>query len=229
MNGRYKKLRIKAIKEVKKKIKKEASRKDLQIIQVIKSIDMLDKTSNLLFEQLRDWYTLQFPLRGIKEDMDSFIERVCKIKGGENSKMIGFSKTIKKMRSERKKLERHLEKLMKKYVPNLNVVAGTLTGARLLASARSLKKLAGFPSSTIQVLGAEKALFSHLRKGTKPPKHGIIFHHPRVRSAPYQKRGRIARKLASKISMAAKIDYFGGESIGKKLVKEFERETQVKG
>lgn len=220
MAGKYEKLRRKALKETKRKVKKEASRKDLQMIQIIKSIDILDKTSNLLFEQLRDWYMLQFPLKGIKENLDSFVEKICKIKKKESSEMVDFAKTIKKMRSERKKLEKHLEKLMKKHVPNLDVVAGPLIGARLLASAGSLKKFARFPSSTIQVLGAEKALFSHLRKGTKPPKHGIIFHHPRVRSANYQKRGKAARKLASKISIAAKIDYFGGEFIGKELVKD---------
>ena len=66
------------------------------------------------------------------------------------------------------------------------------------------------PSSTIQVLGAEKALFRSLKSGSRPPKHGIIFQHDMVHSSPKHQRGKIARSLAGKIAIAARIDAFRG-------------------
>lgn len=77
------------------------------------------------------------------------------------------------------------------------------------------------PGSTIQVLGSEQALFSHLRAGTPPPKHGIIFQHRRVHNAPREVRGRVARVLAAKLAIAARLDYHRGV-----LVPEFIEEAQ---
>jgi nucleolar protein 56 len=77
-----------------------------------------------------------------------------------------------------------------------------------MSRAGSLKRLAFLPSSTIQVLGAEKALFRALKTGARPPKHGLLFQHPAVHSAPKWHRGKIARALASKIAIAARIDLY---------------------
>ena len=78
------------------------------------------------------------------------------------------------------------------------------------------------PSSTIQLLGAEKALFIHLLKKTKPPKHGVLFDHPLVISHNKKEQGKIARAIADKISIAVKLDYFKGDFLGNKLRKELE-------
>jgi nucleolar protein 56 len=74
------------------------------------------------------------------------------------------------------------------------------------------------PSSTIQVLGAEKALFRHLRTRSSPPKHGIIFNTTYVSSAQLKHRGKIARALASKLVICIKMDYFKGKDISKELI-----------
>jgi nucleolar protein 56 len=87
---------------------------------------------------------------------------------------------------------------------------GTAVGARILAKAGSLKKLASLPASTIQILGAEKALFRSLKTGTQPPKHGILFQHPIVHAAPKWQRGKMARAIASKAAIAARVDVYGG-------------------
>jgi nucleolar protein 56 len=84
--------------------------------------------------------------------------------------------------------------------------------ARLVNRAGGLQALARMSSATIQVLGAEIALFSHLRDGTPPPKHGIIYQHKRVHSAPRQIRGRVARVLASQLAIAARIDLGDGRA-----------------
>jgi nucleolar protein 56 len=94
--------------------------------------------------------------------------------------------------------------------PTLSRVVGDLVAARLVAHAGSLERLAFLPASTIQTLGAEEALFLHLKEGKKPPKHGALFMHALVNQAPPKQRGRIARQLATKASIAARIDHFGG-------------------
>lgn len=115
------------------------------------------------------------------------------------------------IRKVRERLANHVERNMRRVAPNITAIAGPTIGARLLAKAGGLEKMAKLPASTIQVLGAEKALFRALRKGTKPPKHGILFQHPLVHSAPKWQRGKIARVIAAKLALAAKIDLYRGE------------------
>jgi nucleolar protein 56 len=83
-----------------------------------------------------------------------------------------------------------------------------------------LERLASLPSSTIQLLGAEKAMFRHLRSGKNPPKHGVIYQYPDLRKAPYWQRGNIARALAGKVLIAAKVDQYKGEFCGDRLNEE---------
>jgi len=90
-------------------------------------------------------------------------------------------------------------------------VAGYLLGARLLSIAGSLEKLASMPSSTVQVIGASNALFKHLKGKASSPKHGMIFRHPYVNTAPKRLRGKIARAVAAKISFAARYDMYSGK------------------
>ena len=117
----------------------------------------------------------------------------------------------------RRSLEKYIEDVMEEIAPNLKAVAGPLLGARLISLAGGLEKLAKLPSSTVQVLGAEKALFRALRTGAKPPKHGVIFQHYYVKGSKKWQRGKIARALAGKISIAARIDAFSGRYVGDEL------------
>jgi len=107
-------------------------------------------------------------------------------------------------------LNGYVESQMKKVAPNVAEVAGATIGARLMAKAGGLDRLAVLPASTIQILGAEKALFRSLRTGARPPKHGILFQHQAVHTAPKWQRGKIARTLANKIAIAARVDYYRG-------------------
>ena len=107
-------------------------------------------------------------------------------------------------------LNGYVESQMKKVAPNVADVAGATIGARLMAKAGGLDRLAILPASTIQILGAEKALFRALRTGARPPKHGILFQHQAVHTAPKWQRGKIARTLANKIAIAARVDYYRG-------------------
>lgn len=109
--------------------------------------------------------------------------------------------------------------VMKEIAPNVTELVGPLLGARLLSLAGSLEELAKMPASTIQVLGAEKALFRSLRTGARPPKHGVIFQFAEIHRSPRWQRGKIARALATKLAIAARVDFFTGRFIGDRLKK----------
>jgi nucleolar protein 56 len=128
-----------------------------------------------------------------------------------------LSKNVLELYELRKNMEHYVEKTMEEVAPNTKAVAGALLGARLIAIAGSLQNLAMRPASTIQVLGAEKALFRSLKTGARPPKHGLIFQHTLLHDAKRWQRGKIARAIAGKLAIAARSDAFGGKYVGDKL------------
>ncbi|MEM2142020.1 MAG: C/D box methylation guide ribonucleoprotein complex aNOP56 subunit, partial [Candidatus Thorarchaeota archaeon] len=120
-------------------------------------------------------------------------------------------------------LEHYVELMMREVAPNLSALVEPLVAARLIDGAGSLADLARRPSSTVQVLGAERALFRSLRTGTAPPKHGLIFQLPEVHSAPLWQRGRIARAFAGKIAIAARVDAYSKRDVSEQLRQDLER------
>ncbi len=126
----------------------------------------------------------------------------------------------------RQTLEGYLDTAMEDVAPNTKALVGSLLGARLIAIAGGLTNLARRPASTIQVLGAEKALFRSLKTGTRPPKHGIIFQHTLLHEAKRWQRGKIARALAGKLAIAARTDAFGGRYIGEELKANLEKRME---
>ena len=129
----------------------------------------------------------------------------------ENLLMVqSLAKNILELFDMRKNLEEQIDIQMKEIAPNITAVLGTTVGARILAKAGSLRKLSSMPASTIQVLGAEKALFRALKTGSNPPKHGLLFQHSVVHAAPRWQRGKIARAIAAKAAIAARVDVHGG-------------------
>ncbi len=223
---------------------------DAHIIQAVNAYDEVTKSANVLLERIREWYGLHYPeldavtdtrqyLRLIAEEgtRDAVSSRVSEAVGGDESlgaellagditRLRQFASTIAQLYDELDALEAYIEEKMAQCAPNTRTVAGPMVGARLIALAGSQERLAKFPASTVQILGAESALFNHLRKNAPPPKHGVIFQHPFVHRAPYWQRGRIARALAGKIAIAAKMDYFGTDDIGAKLREYVERKIE---
>ncbi len=132
------------------------------------------------------------------------------------------------LREERKLLERLVEKQMAEYAPNLSQLAGAVLGARLLAAAGGLRQLALLPASTIQLLGAERALFRHMRNSrVKGPKHGLLYQHALVRSVPAKHKGKVARSVAAKLAIAAKADFFKSkERVSGRLQKELQQRVK---
>lgn len=248
------------IQRTKKQVREHYTSRDVHIIRAINSLEDIDSVFNLLFEDVREWYSVHFPeLERMVKGNETYLQLVAGLCNREKFteknilSVYGNRKQAKKiaitagksigseikekdalrikqladksiaLKKQRNALASYIESEMNEQLPNFSKIAGALLGARLLNAAGSKKKLALMPSSTIQVIGAEKALFKHLKTGSKPPKHGIIFQHPLVRKVKRKNRGKISRMLANKLSIAAKEDYFGKQDISAKLLKQLEK------
>lgn len=178
---------------------KEINYEDRILIEEFKLLNLLQEFENRIKERFR---SSEFFL-----EKDSDLDR-------------DFSYILNFLGDKKKNLEKRVKEKCDKIIPNLSKILGVNLSCQILSHAGSLEKLAKMPSSTIQILGAEKALFRYLKgKGTSP-KHGILFLSPFVRNLSKDKRGSMARFLSNKVSLAAKIDFYRGEFRGNELLKE---------
>jgi nucleolar protein 56 len=138
-----------------------------------------------------------------------------------------YATTVLAMTSLREKISQRISDIMVVMAPNTSTVAGPLLGAKLMAKAGGLVKLAKLPSSSVQVMGAEKALFRAMREGGRPPKHGLIFQNPMVHNSPRKLRGKVARALASKITIACRMDAFSGTDSGEELTESLRKKVEA--
>jgi nucleolar protein 56 len=224
---------------------RESTPRDFYIVQAVKGLDDMTQIANLLSERLHEWYGLHWPeLEKIVKE-NEYVDLVSELGDKENILMntendklkefkpqdsvgselgpedkiaiMGFGLELKNVNISKAKLENYINKRMEDLAPNITALTGPIIGARLIALTGGLSRLSKVSSSTIQLLGAEKALFRHLREGGRPPKHGIIFQHPLIHNAPQWQRGKIARAFAGKIAIAAKVDYNKGKFNGEEL------------
>jgi nucleolar protein 56 len=217
---------------------RESVSTDWLVIQTVNTLQELDKVANSMSKRLREWYSLHNPeFSNDTPDNEKYVTMVSEqdIPTGQTS--IGadlperdiapireLARAIKGLYGLRKSEEEYLDVLMKELMPNVQAISGTMIGAKLMHQAGSLKHLSELPASTVQMLGAEKALFRHMQTGAKCPKYGILFQHQLVQKA--KNKGKAARLLADKISIAAKVDYFKGEFVGDKLRREIEEKLK---
>ncbi|KAG0328030.1 snoRNP complex protein nop56 [Dissophora globulifera] len=119
-----------------------------------------------------------------------------------------FAKRVIDLADYRKKLHEYLISKMNSVAPNLSALIGEMVGARLISHAGSLTNLSKYPASTVQILGAEKALFRALKTKGNTPKYGLIYHSSFIGRAGAKNKGRISRFVANKCSIASRIDCF---------------------
>ena len=210
------------IKAAIKKIREEESKRERRIGEAVNALDDLIKVENILTERLQNWYGFFNEFESIEDVLKFNLDdnEINHLEGNSIKKLAEIVVLIEKSKEE---IEEYIEKAMQIIAPNLTKIVGYKISARLVAIAGGIDKLAIMPSGTIQLLGAEKALFRHLKSGSPPPKHGVIFMHEMVNKAPRKKRGRIARLLATKIAIAAKADAFTHNYIADDLEKEIKR------
>jgi nucleolar protein 56 len=218
-------------------IRESSEAEDKLLIQAINSIEELDESIGKLVERIREWYAVHFPELDAVKNHEAYVNLVAQYghrdqiisKGLDEFKLEiessmgaeieeedlviirNLASSLKSLQESRQSIEKYVDIKMDKIAPNLRDLAGSSLGAKLIAHVGSIKRLATFPSSTVQIIGAEKALFRHLKTGERPPKHGLIFQHPAIRSGQWWLRGKIARTLAAKISIAVRKDVFSGE------------------
>lgn len=185
------KLREQALTDAREQLQEDTGA-DQELIEHVKALDELYTVRNTVQERLASWTqdsALRTRLQQLQEDVEDLITDL-------ETACIETSETV---------------------MPNTHAVLGDILDCRILAYAGSLEDLAQMPSSTIQVLGAEKAMFRHLRGEGKMPKHGVLYQHPTVHTLPEERRGNMARFLANKTSIAARLDYYGDKNRGDDL------------
>merc|ERR1712025_312239 len=119
---------------------------------------------------------------------------------------------VMEIQEYRSQLYEYLKNRMLAIAPNLTAVVGELIGARLISHAGSLMNLAKHPASTVQILGAEKALFKALKTKHDTPKYGLIYHAQLVGQASSKMKGKVSRMLAAKAALATRVDALGEET-----------------
>jgi len=216
-------------------------------------IDSINGYSQIVLSGTRENISKEdFEKAGFSKDKVEMLSLIKeKSRGGNISEknfviVQSLAKQILNLFELRKNIEEHVDEQMKEEAPNISAILGTAVGARILAHAGSLNRLGRMPASTIQILGAEKALFRSLKTGANPPKHGILFQHAAVHAAPRWQRGKIARAVAAKAAIAARVDLFKaglnetlldklnvrvkeiGEKYKKPVIKELKPEPKVK-
>lgn len=216
------------------KLKELSKSEDKHLIQAINSIDDIDEAISKLIERIREWYELYFPEMNVIHNNETYIkliaenkskEKIIEAKGdafsididefdddeinSEDLEILNdYANSIYELQKTRKNIEKYIDVKMESIAPNLKALVGSTLGAKLISHAGGIKRLSTYPSSTVQIMGAEKALFRHLRSGDRPPKYGLIYQHPKVRGSKWWNRGRIARTLASRISLATRKDVY---------------------
>lgn len=194
----------------------------VRIAEAVDAFEDLIKITNLLLERIRSWYSY-FSLDPVDTE-EHLIKHIDLLSIGTGSLDCAEEQNLRylgimlKMAMEiRENLEKYITQVVEEMAPNVSKIVGSGIAARLIAQAGSIEKLAMLSAGTIQVLGAEKALFRHIKEGTPPPKHGILFQHEMINTAPKDKRGRIARLFAAKVALAAKADVFTKHDISAHL------------
>nr|WP_321350063.1 NOP5/NOP56 family protein [uncultured Methanoregula sp.] len=193
--------------------------KDAELLQMVRTLDEMDDVINLLSERVAEWHQVRHPTfsRKYRKTPAHVLIKTIAMKGrGALGRTAG---QIEQLAGARTDLAREVSDRANRVMPNTSALIGGLVAARLMAQAGGLLPLSRLPASVIQVLGARTALFAHLRTKSPSPKHGIIFQHRRVHNAPREVRGKVARVLAGKLAIAARLDYFRGVAVPEFLEK----------
>ena len=174
---------------------------DKHLIQTIQALDDAHTSLNLISERLCTWHA------HTTGESRLVIDELLSKKKLEPP-ISNLKQTYLQIQQLIEILSDHIDEEAPKIFPAMVELLDSQLTVRLVSCAGSLAKLARLPSSTIQLLGAEKALFRHMSDGSLPPKHGVLYQHPSVKGSQRKNKGKVTRSLASKVAIAAKIDYY---------------------
>jgi nucleolar protein 56 len=181
---------------------------DKQLIHAVRAMDDAERVANELAERVAEWAGSRRDDAGTGV---AYARELADDEAGTEPHLASLARRVEELDDEADALRRHVERTAPEVAPNLAALAGPVLAARLIALAGGLKQLARKPAGTVQVLGAEEALFAHLRGRAPSPKHGVIFTHEAVSGTHPDHRGSAARALAGKLAIAARIDHYSGD------------------
>ncbi len=184
---------------------------DRQLVHAIRAMDDCNRTANELAERLAEWAGTIDPEAGTGVAYARELARGETDDALEEPAVRSLAERVADLADEADDLRTFVERQTPAVAPNLAALADPVLAARLISLAGGLEELAKKPSGTIQVLGAEDALFAHLRGHAPSPKHGIIYTHDAVRGTHPDDRGSAARAVAGKLAIAARVDHYSGE------------------
>lgn len=230
-----------AMLDLAKRRMRKAIRTEDHLRQAVAAVDDLLEDENTLVERIREWYGLHFPELAKMVDEAEYLELVAQHGRRENlpldaresvgaelgepeeREIRGMAKLAQSLATQRAEVEGYVERTVRNIAPNVSELTGPMIAARLVTLAGSVEDLARYPAGTVQLLGAERALFRHLKSGSRPPKHGVLFQHPLIHRAPPWQRGALARAFAGRIVMAARADAYTHRHIAPELQTNLDR------
>jgi nucleolar protein 56 len=211
------------------RVREEYAGKDTELLQMVRTLDEMDEVINLLSERVAEWNQVRHPTFSRKYRRTPAHIQVRRIAEKTRGALGNVAQQVDQLSAARTELAKEVSAKANRVMPNTSALIGGLVAARLMAHAGGLLPLSRLPASAIQVLGARTALFSHLRTRSPPPKHGIIFQHRRVHNASRELRGKVARALAGKLAIAARLDYYRGVAVPEFLDRAQERIDRLGG
>lgn len=215
---------------------------ELSLLRALANYDLYLEKFNTFCEYLQDWFSLQnskiykdlkdnykYVLYLTETDLLELQKSVYLSKSlpKEDLKQIKeLASTAKLVYSNISKLDSFIKLKAEKIYPNLVSVLGPILTVRFISQLGSLKRLAEVPSSTVQLIGAEKALFRHLKYGKSGPKYGFLYLHPIMSGLDNNKKGKLARCMAEKISLGARFDY-AKKPLHKELLEDIQKKKKI--
>ncbi|PSQ09616.1 nucleolar [Halobacteriales archaeon QS_5_70_15] len=203
----YDRLREATVRATREAVRERERADDRQLMHAVRAMDDCDRVANELAERVAEW------AGSLLEDVGEGVGGAREVADREDAPepLRSLAARVTDLDDEAAALRAAVERTAPEGAPNLSAMAGAVLAARLIALAGGLESLAKQPSGTVQVLGAEEALFAHLRGHAPSPKHGVIYTHDAVRGTHPDDRGSAARAVAGKLAIAARVDHYSGE------------------
>ena len=191
-------------------VREQSRADDRQLVHAVRSMDDCRRTANELAERVAEWGSDRLDDGGAGLD---YARTVAEMEPTDSTtqRLVSLAQRCVALGDEADELRDYVERMAPEVAPNLSAMAGPVLATRLIALAGGLEALAKQPSGTVQVLGAEDALFAHLRGDGPSPKHGVIYTHEYVRGIDPEHRGSAARAVAGKFAIAARVDHYSGD------------------
>ena len=210
---------------------------DRRLEHILKASDELRASYVTIEGRLVEWVGLFLPEARFERDRSGLAKKVTEADSladlaeviqigmppegptdAEWASLKDWASSVREIKARLDRMENVVRELATSHLPSLSALLGPILAARLCVEAHGRARLARLPAGTMQILGAEKAFFNHLKTGAPSPKHGHIFMHPWISRSPRWVRGKIARTVAAKATIAARCDAYGGKTWDQKTV-----------